>query len=288
LAARRNLKEPERWSAKLRRFSLFLLLSGLLVAATSAGTTRAQSFDYVPWQRVLKKSVTDAGRVDYGALKSDPAELNRFTDEIAASSPISSPQDFPTRQDQMAYWINAYNALVIKGVVENWPVESVLKIGTLPHSFFWHKTFLVGGKATTLDNIEKGELRKTFGDPRIHFALVCASNSCPQLQREVFVPEKLDQQLDAAASAFINSPRGMQVEAAANRVTLSKIFDWYSGDFEAYVRAKSLTGGGPTVLHFIRRYANDANRRALDSLHNPRIEFFPYDWGINGVHSRAQ
>ena len=271
----------------MRRYCFSFLL-GLLAAASCASTTRAQSFDYAPWQRLLQKSVTDAGRVDYGALKADPAQLNRFTDEIAARSPISNPLDFPTRQDQMAYWINAYNALVIKGAVENWPVESVLKIGTLPHSFFWHKTFLVGGKATTLDNIEKDELRKTFGDPRIHFALVCASNSCPQLQREAFAPEKLDQQLDAAARAFVNSPRGMQIDAAANRATLSKIFDWYRGDFEAYGRAKSLTGSGPAVLNFIRQYANDANRRALDSLHHPQIEFFPYDWGINDLHSRAQ
>jgi hypothetical protein len=261
---------------------------GLFAAAGCTSSTRAQSFDYAPWQRVLQKFVTDEGKVDYAKLKADPAELNRFTEEIAARSPLSNPQEFPTRQDQMAYWINAYNALVIKGVVENWPVKSVLKIGALPHSFFWHKTFLAGGRATTLDNIEKGELRKRFGDPRTHFVLVCASNSCPQLQREAFAPGKLEQQLDSAARAFINGPRGMQIEAAANQVKLSKIFDWYSGDFEAYMRAKNLTGGGHTVLDFIRQYANDANRRALDSLHNPRIEFFPYDWGINEVHSRAK
>jgi hypothetical protein len=274
-------------SKGLRRISLLPLI-GILAAATGASEAGPRPFDYSPWQSVLQKFVTDAGRVDYAALKADPAELNRFTDEIAARSPTSNPQDFATREDQMAYWINAYNALVVKGVIENWPVESVLKIGTLPHSFFWHKTFTVGGKASTLDHIEKDELRKKFGDSRIHFALVCASNSCPQLQREAFTPEKLDQQLDSAARAFINSPRGMQIDVATNRVTLSKIFDWYSADFEAYAHAKNLSGSGPAALNFIGQYANDTNRRALDSLHNPRIEFLSYDWGINDVHSRAK
>ena len=261
---------------------LFLLAAFFAAAALPV---RAQEFDYSLWQRVLGKYVNDAGRVDYAALKAHSDDLDRFAEQIAARSPLSSPRDFPNRPSQMAYWINAYNALVMKGVVENWPVESVLKIGVLPHSFFWGKKFTVGGRATTLDDIEKGELRKKFSDPRIHFALTCASNSCPPLRRKAFAPEQLEEQLDSAARDFINSPRGMRIEASANRIKLSRIFKWYGSDFEAAVREKNPRGASPAVLIFIRRYASGQNRKALDSLHNPRIEFFDYDWRINYVRA---
>lgn len=262
---------------------------GLFVLATliaaAARPVLAQSFDSAPWQHVLDKHVNEAGRVDYSALKSDSHDLDQFAAEIAARSPLSDRADFSTPHSQMAYWINAYNALVMKGVVENWPVRSVLKIGLLPHSFFWGKKFVVGGRAMTLDDIEKEQLRKQFGDPRVHFALNCASNSCPPLRREVFTPDGLDQQLDAAVRDFIDSLRGMKIDAAANHITLSPIFKWYSGDFEVYVRQRDLSGTGPVLLAFIRLYASEPKRRAIEALRNPRIEFFDYDWGVNDVRT---
>ncbi len=263
----------------MARARIPLLIAALIAMPAAA---RAQAFDYSAWDP-LATHVTDTGLVDYAALKANPDELKRFVSEVAARSPVSLPSNFPARGDQMAYWINAYNALVIGGVVENWPVRSVLDIGTLPHSFFWNKKFVVGGEKMTLDGIEKDMLRKQFGDPRIHFALVCASRGCPQLRREAYRPEKLDQQLDEAARAFINSPRGMKIEASHSRILLSHIFKWYDGDFGAYVRAKSPQGSGSPVLIFIRQYMSDVNRREFDSLHNPSVEFIEYDWGINAV-----
>ncbi len=253
--------------------------------AGAAGAARAQGFDYQGWDRVLKRFVTEPGRVDYAALKADSGEFDRYVAQIAARSPASHPQDFPNPASQLAYWINAYNALVIKGVIEAWPVKSVLKIGLLPHSFFWGKTFIAGGQKITLDAIEHDMIRKQFADPRVHFALVCASNSCPSIRREAYTPENVDRQLDDAARAFINDPRGMKIDAASNRVTLSRIFKWYGGDFESYVRAKGLSGTGEPVLDYIRLYADPASRRALDALERPRVEFFKYDWGINDVHA---
>src|SRR6516225_4891302 len=134
---------------------LWLVLSGGSVEV------HAQEFDHSPWDHVLKEFVNEQGRVDYAALKASPAELDRYVRELAAQSPVSHPQNFPTRQSQLAYWVNAYNALVMKGVVDHWPVESVRKIGGLPYSFFWRKKFVVGERKYTLDAIE-GIMRENW------------------------------------------------------------------------------------------------------------------------------
>ena len=241
----------------------------------------------MPWDRVLKEFVTETGRVDYAALKANSADLDRYAAQLAARSPVSHPKDFPTRTSQLAYRINAYNALVMKGVIEKWPIESVLDIGVLPHSFFWRKKFFVGGEKYTLNTIEKDFLRQKLAEPRIHFALACASNSCPRLQRVAYRPENTERLLEDAARFFINEPRNLKIEAAQNHVIVSRIFTWYRKDFENYVSARNISGKGNLLLDYVRLYASETNRRALDALRKPRVESFQYDWGINDVHTRV-
>ncbi len=257
---------------------LWLLLSGGSVEV------RGQEFDHSPWDHVLKEFVNEQGQVDYAALQANPAELNRYVTELAAQSPASHPQHFPTRQSQLAYWINAYNALVMKGVIEHWPVESVRKIGGLPYSFFWRKKFVLGERKYTLDAIE-GIMRTELAEPRIHFALVCAANSCPRLQRQAYTPENTDRLLEEAARFYVNEPRNLRIDPEQNRVTVARILSFYHEDFENYVREKSLTSIGQPILDYIRVYADEEHRRALDALNHPRLEHFDYDWGINDVHA---
>ena len=218
------------------------------------------------------------------AVKADPADLNRFVAELAARSPVSNPQDFRTREDQLAYWINAYNALAVAGVVEHWPVKSVRDIGRLPYSFFWHKKFTVGGREMTLDDIE-GILRKQLREPRIHFAIVCASNSCPRLRREAYTPDQVDHQLDDAAQEFINQPRNLRINPVKKEVTVARIFGFYRGDFESYAREKGLSGTDEPVLDYVLQYANEANRKAILAIHKHSLKQFDYDWGVNDIHS---
>ncbi len=258
-----------------------LYLFGLL--AMMAGTACAQEFDYSPWDRVLKKYVTEMGRVDYAALEADSGDLDRYVTTIAARSPVSHPQVFPTRESQLAYWINAYNALVMKAVVANWPTKSVRSLGKL-YSFFWARKFVAGGKEYTLNNIED-ILRKNLVDPRIHFAIVCASNSCPRLQREAYTPENTERLLEEAARFYINEPRNLKIDAANNRVTLPNILGHYHEDFENYVRAHNAGATGHPQVDYIRLYANPSNRALLDALKDPKIDHFGYDWGINDVHA---
>ncbi len=264
--------------------NVFLFLS-MVWLALAAGTARGEEFDHSNWGRVLEKFVTETGRVDYAALKADSADLDRYVTQLAARSPASHPRDFPTRNSQLAYWINAYNALVMKGVIEKWPVKSVVKIGLLPHSFFWRKKFVVGGKKYTLNNIEKDILLKGLAEPRIHFALVCASNSCPPPRREAFTAENTERLLEEGARAFVNDSRHVRIEVGRNRITLSKIFDWYKGDFEKYARAQGSAGGENALLDFLLIYADEPTRQALDTLDDPKIDHFDYDWGINDVNA---
>lgn len=266
----------------MRKLSI-LLLPFFVVALASSTRAQEQGFDYTSWDRVLKKFVTEKGRVDYAALKANPGDLNQYVEQVARRSPISDPNAFPTRDSQLAYWINAYNALVMKAVVENWPTKSVRSLGKL-YSFFWGRKFLAGGKQYTLDDIED-ILRKKLAEPRIHFAIVCASNSCPRLQREAFTPENTERLLDEAARFYVNEPRNLKIDVAHNRVTLPEILGHYHEDFENYVRAHNATMTGQPKVDYIRLYASPANRALLDQLKNPKVDHFGYDWGINDVNA---
>ena len=261
----------------------FLVLPIFVLALAASACAQERGLDYAPWDRMLKKFVTEKGRVDYGALQANPADLNQYVEQIAARSPISNPNDFPTRSSQLAYWINAYNALVVKAVVENWPTKSVRNLGKL-YSFFWGRKFVAGGKEYTLNNIED-VLRKNLAEPRIHFAIVCASNSCPRLQREAYTPENTERLLDEAARLYLNEPRNLKIDVAHNRVTLPKILGHYHEDFENYVRAHKATITGQPQVDYIRPYTNPANRALLDQLRNPKVDHFGYDWGINDVNA---
>ena len=259
----------------------FLILPFFVAALTASA--QGPGLNYAPWDRVLKRFVTETGRVDYRALQASPADLNQFVEQIARRSPLSNPDDFPTRSSQLAYWINAYNALVMKAVIENWPIKSVRNLGRL-YSFFWSRKFVAGGKENTLNNIED-ILRKNLAEPRIHFAIVCASNSCPRLQREAYTPESTERLLDEAARLYFNEPRNLKIDVAHNRVTLPKILGHYHEDFENYVRAHNATITGQPQVDYVRIYANPADRALLDQLRNPKVDHFGYDWGINDLNA---
>jgi len=261
-----------------------LVLPFFVLALAASVCAQERGFDYAPWDRVLKRFVAKTGRVDYAALKANPGDLDRYVEQVASRSPISDPNVFPTRDSTLAYWINAYNALVMKGVIDHWPISSVRKVGKLPYSFFWREKFVAGGQKYTLDDIE-GILRKKLAEPRIHFAIVCASNSCPRLQREAYTSENTERLLDEAARFYVNEPRNVGIDTARKSVTLAFIFGHYHADFENYVRARNNSTTGQSVLGYIRIYANPENRAALDALKKPTVHHFSYDWGINDVNA---
>jgi hypothetical protein len=197
--------------------------------------------------------------LNYTGLKSDPA----FTRAIAqiAAFPVDN---LKSREEKLAFYINAYNILAIKTVLDHWPVESIKDVGNLLNPVWKRPVGNVGGNALSLDEIENDILRR-LGEPRIHMAIVCASKSCPDLHPEPYTAAKLNMQLDSASASYLNNPtKGLRVEGTAVRV--SKIFDWFAGDFEQ-------KGG---VEAFIRTYRPDLPQ-GLEIKAN-----LPYDWTLNG------
>ena len=266
----------------MRAFTLLVLLT-----LTTAGSGWASGFDHTPLDRVLKTYVNEIGEVDYAALKKN-SDLDRYVQELEATSPANRPDLFPTRNDRLAYWLNAYNAFVLHAVAAHYPVKSVRNMGFL-YSFFWLRKFVAGGRRMTLRHLENQMIRKQFRDPRIHFALVCASLSCPFLLRQTLVGHALEQQLDAAARRFVNQRRNFTIDAASNRVYLSGLYHLsnYEDEFLRDVR-KQNPGRKVTLLDYLRGYLTPGNLRALNALKNPKIKFFRYDWSINDLGSRVR
>ncbi len=222
-------------TSRIRVPTLLLLVVLAQVAAAPADdmTADLESAIYsdAPFLALVRKYAIDGGeKVDYAAWKNsieDLATLDRQVELIARVSPDSHPELFPTREAQRSYWINTYNTLVLQAVLDYWPLESVrdVKISLTSRlvpgkGFFYDRTVVVGGKQTSLYKFEKQVLR-TQKDPRLHFALNCASASCPVLRPW----EWSDEQLDEAAQAFINEPANVSIED--DSLYLSSIFKWY-------------------------------------------------------------
>ena len=260
----------------------------VFLTLTLAGDGWANGFDHTTLDRVLKGYVNEIGEVDYAGLKKNPAELDRYVEMLAATSPANRPHLFPTRDDRLAYWLNAYNAFVLKAVSAAYPVNSVRDMGFL-YSFFWRRKFLAGGQQMTLTHLENQMIRRRFGDPRIHFALVCASLSCPLLPREAFTGPALQEQLERAARLFINQKRNLTMDTTANRVYLSGLYNLsdYEKDFLQHLRKRN-PDRKVTLLDYILPYLTPRNLQALNFLRNPKIEFLRYDWSINDPGSRAR
>ena len=229
-------------------------------------TTADDELSHELFDQVLQKYVDSQGRVNYAGLKNDLGTLESYLDLLA----VNAPSDRATFQTGLAFWINAYNALTIKGVLDHYPTTSVRKI-KLFGGFFSRIKFQVGGRSYALDNIEHDIIRSEFGDPRIHFALVCASLGCPILENRAFVPETLEERLDNATANFINNPEKVRLDRENGVLHLSQIFEWYAEDFE---------DTHDSVINFISEYLPEADTAFLARA-EIQIQYLQYDWRLN-------
>jgi hypothetical protein len=235
------------------------------VAARNPVGLAAPPVDHGAFDRLLKKHVNEKGMVNYKGFKADQKEFDLYLNRLSKNPPASSW----SKKEQMAYWINAYNAYTIRLILNHYPVQSIKDIGSKIKIPFvttpWaSKFFSIGGEKMSLDNIEHGTLRKKYDDPRIHFALVCASISCPRLRNEAFTAEKLDQQLDDQGRDFLNDPT--KNKPGKDAAKLSKYFDWYKGDFD---------NGGQSVVSWVNKYATTKITPST------RVDYLDYNWKLN-------
>jgi hypothetical protein len=235
--------------------------------------TSVERVDHSAWSEFLERYlVTDAPDgvhlVVYGEVTAeDRALLDRYIGSLAATTVTQL-----SRPEQMAYWINLYNALTVQVILDHYPVDSIREIN-LSRALFargpWQaKLVIIEGEEVSLDDIEHRILRPIWRDPRIHYAVNCASIGCPDLQPEAFTASRLEEMLNAAAAAYVNHPRG--VSLAGNRLTLSSIYDWFDEDFG---------GNEEGVIEHLTRYAEPGLARALRSF-SGRIRY-DYDWSLN-------
>jgi len=245
------------------------------------------------YQDLLTLYLNDEGGVDYAAWNgsdSDRARLDAVLDAWLAKSPDSHPENFSSASHRLGYWLNLYNALVIREVLRHWPLESVRDVRPTLLSklaplkgFFVGLRFTVGGQSMNLSVIENKVIRSQFKDARIHFALNCGSAACPILRRSVFDGDTLEEQLNEASRSFIADSNNVRVDVESRSVWLSKIFKWYAADFERHAKVETQNEGS-SVLDFLLPFAEGPLQAALQQARDEGfgLKYPDYDWSLNG------
>ncbi|WP_170411704.1 DUF547 domain-containing protein [Ruegeria atlantica] len=230
-----------------------------------------EKIDHRDWTVFLNRYVatdeTGVNRVAYGQVtQADRARLDGYLADLQAVNPA-----LLTRDQQLAYWINLYNALTVHEVLDNYPVASIRDIKDSPLSIGpWNRALaLVAGQELTLNDIEHRIIRPTFDEPRIHYALNCAAVGCPNLMGRAWRAETLERDLTAAERAYVNDPRGVRFDDRGGLI-LSKIYIWFREDFGPNEKA---------VLAYIETAAEPELRARLQQ--TPRVKAYQYDWALN-------
>ncbi|MFY0651673.1 MAG: DUF547 domain-containing protein [Cyclobacteriaceae bacterium] len=251
----------------LNAFILCLLLAVPTMSCNSLNPNKEGTFppDHAQFNNLLKKHVDERGNVNYKQLKNERSLLDEYLGLLSEHPPNESNW---TKEDQIAYWINAYNAFTLALVLDHYPIASIKDIGSKIQIPFvntpWDIKFIeIGDEEYDLNNIEHNILRENFNEPRIHFAIVCASFSCPKLRNEAYRGGKLEQQLEDQARNFLRDKS--KNEIGTSEIHISKIFSWFKGDF---------TKDG-SLIEFLNLYS----QKKIEE--NAKVSYMDYDWSLN-------
>ena len=257
----------------MRKTILFIILAVFLVL--SVRTAGATAFDFSDWDALLKKHTYEGTKeeipltlVKYRLLGNDQL----FKDLIHKLEEFP-PHTLKSKNEKLSFWINVYNIMAIKLVLDNYPIESVKDIGNWFSQVWDRNAGIVGGKVYSLSDIEHGILRKT-GEPHIHAAIVCASVSCPDLAVKSYKPDELNSQLDYQMEHLLaNETKGFFVNQAEAAIYISPIFKWFKKDFQKH--------GG--VLKCIEKHISIEARHYLKYVESGdySIKYFDFNWNLN-------
>jgi hypothetical protein len=277
-----------------RVFNLFALVSAVLFApfAAIAGPTvllglnvpeqqrvLANEINHSRWDSLLKKYVNERGMVNYAAWKANPGDMRALDNYLSHLSAASFTRQI-SASVRHAFWINAYNAVTIKGILREYPTTSIRNHTARVYGYnVWRDLQLqVEGRPYALDQMEHEILRK-MGEPRIHFAIVCASIGCPRLLNEAYVPDHLDEQLAANTRAFFADPSKFRYDVQQRTIFVSPILDWFGEDFG---------GAKAEQMRRIATFFPDPVARQLAESGDATIQFLDYDWSLNDQARSAQ
>jgi hypothetical protein len=265
------------------RFAARIFVAAILLAASNAALALDQT--HAAWDALLKHHVVlaqdgSASRVDYAGFRAEQSGLQAYVDGL--SSVTEAEYRGWTREQQLAFLINAYNAFTVKLVLTRYPgLTSIKDLGSLLRSPWKKAFFMLLGAERSLDDVEQGLIRApgAFDEPRIHFAVNCASIGCPMLRERAYVADRLDAQLEESARRFLGDRSRNRYDPASGELEVSRIFDWYKADFE-----KGHRGIG-SVSQFLARYADaladGASARDLVRRGRVKINYLDYDWTLN-------
>lgn len=269
-------------SRPYRIVAVFVLLMGgadlaragkkIHVGEKSSRNVSMDQIEHVAWNALLERFVDRHGQVDYRGWKASPGDMRRLENYLLQLSQADARKP-AAKEAKLAYWINAYNAVTIWGMLREYPTTSIRKHTAKIYGYnIWHDLLLhVGDSTVSLDQMEHAILRK-MGDPRIHFAVVCASKGCPRLLNEAYTSERLEEQLDRNARDFFSRPQNFRYEPSKNRFYLSAILSWYGTDFGRR-QADQLNKIAPWLPTSAARKAAQAG--------TARVSYLKYDWSIN-------
>ena len=250
-----------------RNFGLAVIISISLVTGIfgSAASSRASTVNHEIWAELLGKYITPNG-VNYTGFRKDEDRLDQYLKVLENTDPEKLP-----RNEQYAYYINAYNAWTIKLILSDYPgVKSIKDFGTILKSPWQKKWVRVNGDVITLDHVEHEILRPRYKDPRVHFAINCSAASCPPLRPEPYLADKLDQQLDDSTRSFVNDADSYRLEG--NTLYVSRIFKWFSEDFNE------------DALGFYLQYAEgELKEKLARNKDRIQVKYLHYDWTLNDV-----
>jgi hypothetical protein len=245
----------------------------------------AQAFEHDAWDALLKRHVVlvtegNASLVDYAGMLSDRAALKRYLDTLSAATG-DEYRRWP-KGERLAFLINAYNAFTVELILSEYPdVESIKNLGGLFQSPWKKQFFTLLGEDRDLDNLEHELIRApgAFDEPRIHFAVNCASLGCPMLRNEAYTAERLDTQLEDGMHRFLSDRSRTRFDTASGTLRVSKIFDWYGNDFEQ--GHYGFTSLKATFAKYADRLADGPEARLRVLAGDYRIDFLDYDWRLN-------
>lgn len=245
----------------LTHFSGIYVLLYSMLFCLCASTVSANSTLHKPFDHVLRNYVVD-GHVNYKSIKSNP-------DFVSYLESLELAPSFQDKHDELAYWINAYNAFVIKGILDKRSPSTFLgRIG-----YFKTAKYQVGGKKINLYDLER-KVIIPLGEPRIHFAINCASLSCPKLLSRAYRADKLEKQLEDSAKNFINDSTQNRFDRETKVAHISKIFDWFKKDFDTH---------SGSVQKYLAQYVDDPKLAEDLRSEKYRIQYLKYDWSLNGT-----
>ncbi len=231
----------------------YSLLCTLVIVSCCSKVTSQNGIDHMVWDQILILNVTDDGKVNYeGVMRDSPLFYKYFR-----SLSENPPTDQWSREEKLAYWINAYNSIAVKMIIDNYPVKNINEL----HDPWNQKFFRIKDQRYSLDDIEHNILRK-FNEPRIHFLINCASFSSPKLMNRAYTAENIEAALEKCTRDFINDPARNLI--TQNKVSISQIFEWYKDDFN-----------NGDVVDFINQYANVK----INII--PKNGYKEYDWTLN-------